>query len=267
MALCSISVGDDSRFLRPQVEREGEIDHRRRVALALLGFNGRCLRRAALALITTKNEFIVAALERGQRELAARLAPDESLPAVKRLDASLDAFLDYVEAHPAAFAAIFRGGSEDPEITKTLDAGRNEQLATLMKAIREWDEAPVSTEATPELEAAVQGWIFFCEGAVLRWLEHGEFPVMETHQDRVAAPTSLKHCMGQDRVTAKLSPQHPLADPACLGGLPNVKQAERIQNTDPGQGTDGRFGARQRSGREAMSHLFQPDPVGLISEE
>lgn len=103
----------------------------------------------------TKNEFIVAALERGQRELAARLVPDESLPPIKRLDASLDAFLDYVEAHPAAFAAIFRGGSEDPEITKALDAGRNEQLATLMAAIGEWEEAPVSTEATPELEAAV----------------------------------------------------------------------------------------------------------------
>jgi AcrR family transcriptional regulator len=119
----------------------------------------------------TKNEFIVAALERGQRELAARLVPDESLPPIQRLDASLDAFLDYVEAHPAAFAAIFRGGSEDPEITKALDAGRNEQLATLMAAIGEWDEAPVSTEATPELEAAVQGWLFFVEGTTLFWME------------------------------------------------------------------------------------------------
>lgn len=121
----------------------------------------------------TKNEFIVAALERGQRELAARLAPDPSLPPVERLDASLDAFLDYVEAHPAAFAAIFRGGSEDPEITRALDAGRDEQLATLMAAIGEWEEAPVSTEPSLELEAAVQGWLFFVEGAVLHWMENG----------------------------------------------------------------------------------------------
>lgn len=120
----------------------------------------------------TKNEFIVAALERGQAELAARLAPDDSLPPIKRLDASLDAFLDYVEEHPAAFAAIFRGGSEDEKITKALDAGRNEQLSTLMNAISEWDEAPVSTEATPELEAAVQGWLFFVEGCVLHWMEN-----------------------------------------------------------------------------------------------
>src|SRR3954447_26586434 len=49
----------------------------------------------------TKNAFIVAALEGGQPERGARLAPDESLPPIKRLDASLDAFLDYVEEHPA----------------------------------------------------------------------------------------------------------------------------------------------------------------------
>ena len=119
----------------------------------------------------TKTEFLVAALERGQDELAAHLAPDDSLPPIKRLDASLDAFLDYVEEHPAAFAAIFRGGSEDPTITAALDAGRNEQLSTLMNAISEWEEAPVSVERTPELETAVQGWLFFVEGAVLHWME------------------------------------------------------------------------------------------------
>lgn len=119
----------------------------------------------------TKTEFIVAALERGQRELAARLAPDESLPPVKRLDASLDAFLDYVEEHPAAFASIFRGESEDPAVTAALEAGRAEQLATLMAGIGAWEGAPVSVEQTPELEAAVQGWIFFVQGAVLRWME------------------------------------------------------------------------------------------------
>src|SRR3954469_18976227 len=49
----------------------------------------------------TKNDFVVAALQRGQAGPAARLAPDDSLPPIKRLDASLDAFLDYVEENPA----------------------------------------------------------------------------------------------------------------------------------------------------------------------
>lgn len=119
----------------------------------------------------TKGDFIVAALERGQQELAERLTPDPSLPPVQRLDASLDAFLDYVEEHPAAFASIFRGESEDPAVTVAVEAGRAAQMDTLMTSIGEWGEAPVSVERTPELEAAVQGWLFFVEGAVLHWME------------------------------------------------------------------------------------------------
>jgi hypothetical protein len=30
----------------------------------------------------------------------------------------------------------------------------------------------VSTEPSPALETAAQGWLFFVEGAVLRWLKH-----------------------------------------------------------------------------------------------
>jgi AcrR family transcriptional regulator len=121
----------------------------------------------------TKGEFIVAAIERGQEQLAARFAPDESLSPIERLDASLDAYLDYVDQYPAAFAAIFRSGSEDPMIAAALEAGRAQQLATLLDGIGDWKEAPVSVERTPELEAAAQGWLFFVEGAVLHWMEHG----------------------------------------------------------------------------------------------
>ena len=136
----------------------------------------------------TKSDFIVAALERGQRELAERLAPDPSLPPVKRLDATLDAFLDYVEEHPAAFASIFRGESEDPAVTVAVEAGRATQLAILMTSIGEWDEAPVSVERTPELEAAVQGWLFFVEGAVLHWMEAAD---LDRDRLRVLLRTAL----------------------------------------------------------------------------
>ena len=121
----------------------------------------------------TKGEFLVAAIERGQEELAGRFAAAESLPPVERLDAGLDAFLDYVEQYPAAFAAIFRGESEDPAITAALAAGRQQQLGVLLEGIGEWEQGPVSVERTPELEAAAQGWLFFVEGAVLHWMEHG----------------------------------------------------------------------------------------------
>lgn len=119
----------------------------------------------------TKKDFIVAAIERGQRQLTEVLRPDPSLDAEAQLDASLDGFLDYVEEHATAYAAIFRGGSGDPEIGAVLEAGHQIQMKTLMKSLGSWEHSPVSTEPTPQLESAIQGWLFFVEGAVLRWLD------------------------------------------------------------------------------------------------
>jgi AcrR family transcriptional regulator len=121
----------------------------------------------------TKKDFILAAIERGQREVAERLRPDPSLEPEAQLDASLDGFLDYVEENASAFRAIFRGVDGDPEIMAALEAGRGEQMKTLMDALAGWEDSPVSTDPSPALETAVQGWLFFVDGAVLRWLEHG----------------------------------------------------------------------------------------------
>jgi hypothetical protein len=41
----------------------------------------------------------------------------------------------------------------------------------LLGSVGGWKESPVSPEPSPQLETAVQGWLFFVEGAVLRWLE------------------------------------------------------------------------------------------------
>ena len=121
----------------------------------------------------TKKDFLVAALERGQEELAALTAPDPSLPPAEQLAASLDRFLDFVEEHEAAYTAIFRSrGGGDPEIQAALEAGRQQRMDAVIESLGAWEPAPASVERTPTLETAVQGWFFFIEGAVLRWLEH-----------------------------------------------------------------------------------------------
>ena len=42
----------------------------------------------------------------------------------------------------------------------------------MIDSLRAWEGAPAIVERSAALETAVQGWFFFCEGAVLRWLEH-----------------------------------------------------------------------------------------------
>jgi AcrR family transcriptional regulator len=120
----------------------------------------------------TKNDFVVAALRRGEDELEELTAPDPDLPPAEQLDVALGRFLDFVEEHAAAYMAIFRSrGGGDPEIEATLDENRERRLRALIDALARWEASPVRVEPTPLLETALQGWIFFVEGAVLRWLE------------------------------------------------------------------------------------------------
>jgi AcrR family transcriptional regulator len=120
----------------------------------------------------TKKDFVLAALERGQRELAELTAPDQSLPAAEQLGASLDRFLDFVEQHAAAYTAIWRSrGGGDTDIQAALENGRQQRMDAVIEALGAWEAAPVDATRTPALETAVQGWFFFLEGAVLRWLE------------------------------------------------------------------------------------------------
>ena len=120
----------------------------------------------------TKKDFLIAAIERGQDNLAALTAPDPGLPPTEQLAASLDRFLDFVEEHEAAYAAIFRSrGGGDAEIQAALEVGRRQRMDGVLSTLAGWEDPPASVERTPALETAVQGWFFFIEGAVLRWLE------------------------------------------------------------------------------------------------
>jgi AcrR family transcriptional regulator len=123
----------------------------------------------------TKKDFVLAALRRGERELGELTAPDPNLPPAEQLDAALDRFLDFVEQHAAAYMAIFRSrGGGDAEIEATLEQNRQLRLNALVDSLTRWEAAPVEVERTPLLETALQGWVFFVEGTVLRWLERGD---------------------------------------------------------------------------------------------
>ncbi|HEU4707533.1 MAG TPA: TetR/AcrR family transcriptional regulator [Solirubrobacterales bacterium] len=120
----------------------------------------------------TKKDFVIAALRRGEQELGELTAPDPGLPSTEQLDAALDRFLGFVEEHAVAYMAIFRSrGGGDPEIEATLEQNRQLRLNALIDSLAHWEAAPAEIKRTPLLETALQGWIFFVEGAVLRWLE------------------------------------------------------------------------------------------------
>jgi AcrR family transcriptional regulator len=131
----------------------------------------------------TKKDFILASLERGQERLAGLLTPVPNLPADVQIRAGLERFLVFVEEHEAAYSAIFRSrGGGDREIQAALDQGREERLKAVVDSMVGWDGAGEPLRRTPQLETAMQGWFFFVEGAVLRWLERRDLEREELRQ-------------------------------------------------------------------------------------
>ncbi len=121
----------------------------------------------------TKKDFVVAVLRKAVDQVTALTAPDPSLSPVEQIDAGLEAFLDYVEHHASAYATLFltRGGG-DPEIRAVLDEGRDRRVEVLLDGVAgQLLVVGADGRDSPVLRSAVQGWIFFVEGVLLRWLD------------------------------------------------------------------------------------------------
>jgi AcrR family transcriptional regulator len=120
----------------------------------------------------TKKDFVVAVLREEVERVTALTAPDPELPPLEQIDAALDAFLDYVEHHASAYATIFRTrGGGDPEIRAVLEEGRERRVQVVLDGVAGQLLAADAGRDYPVLRSAVQGWIFFLEGALLRWLD------------------------------------------------------------------------------------------------
>ena len=112
----------------------------------------------------SKQAYFTATLEQKAAELASRVAPDPALGPAEQLAASLDAFLGWVEENGDAYAKLVRGAGAVPEVREVLEAVRAATAAQIL--------AGLPDPETPARRAAVRGWLWFMDGAILDWLEH-----------------------------------------------------------------------------------------------
>ena len=123
----------------------------------------------------TKREFVVAAVANSVDELTTLLTFDPALTPEQQADASIDAFLGYVEERSAGFTTIFRTrGGGDPELARIIADGRARRREFIIEGLGRLAGQPLGRLRTPVFEAAVEGWMFFAEGVMLRWLERGD---------------------------------------------------------------------------------------------
>jgi AcrR family transcriptional regulator len=150
----------------------------------------------------TKSDFVVAVLRQSREELEGRMAPDFSVPmsAAERLDASLDAFLAYAAEHATGYLAISRArGGEDEAIRAVLLDGRRRRVDAMVQFAAALSGGPREEVESPALEAAIEGWLWFCEGVVTRWLADSELSRAEVrHLLRQSLLAALESVAGVD---------------------------------------------------------------------
>ena len=118
-----------------------------------------------------KRDFFAAIVRHGVDDTFERTAPDESLPPEQRLPASIERFLDWVEANEDAFRAVHRGRhSVDVEIQAVVQDGREHQIGRIAEIISPGE--PVS----PVVRMAIEGWINFLDNSILSWLDERSIP-------------------------------------------------------------------------------------------
>jgi AcrR family transcriptional regulator len=114
----------------------------------------------------SKQAYFTATLEQKAAELAARIAPDPALAPAERLARSLDAFLAWVEENGDAYGKLVQGAGAVPDVREVMEGVRAATAEQILGGL----DGP----RTPQRRAAVRAWLWFMDGAILDWLEHGD---------------------------------------------------------------------------------------------
>ena len=113
----------------------------------------------------SKQAYFQATLEQAAAELAETVQPNPDLPPVEQLADSLDAYLQWVERNADAYAKLIASVGAVPEVRELVERVRNETADRILQGI-----SPAG--AKPPLRAAVRGWLWFMDGAIMDWIEH-----------------------------------------------------------------------------------------------
>lgn len=114
----------------------------------------------------TKRDLYVAALGQAAQQLLDETTTDRRGTPEERVRRGLATYLDFVERHGQAYAALMRGGiGSDPEVASLLEQTRR------TFATRVLEDVPQEA-ASPLLRAALRGWIGFVEATSLDWAQH-----------------------------------------------------------------------------------------------
>jgi AcrR family transcriptional regulator len=115
----------------------------------------------------SKQAFFEETLSVWAEELRRRTAPDPDLPPIEQLQASLEAFLAMVEENAVAYRNLMDSATGVTEIRNLVDQVRRQTAQRILEGLYA-DKVP------PKARIAVNGWLWFMDGACLNWIEQGD---------------------------------------------------------------------------------------------
>jgi AcrR family transcriptional regulator len=130
----------------------------------------------------TKTDFFVAVLARSQAEMDQAVVRDPDLTALEQFDRNLDGFLRFVDAHAEGYLAVVNARGREPRVQELVEERRQRRVDELVALAAVLDDVPREAARTPLLVAAIEGWIGFTEGVIVRWLRDREMSKEEVHE-------------------------------------------------------------------------------------
>jgi AcrR family transcriptional regulator len=123
-----------------------------------------------------KDAFVVAVLEQASEELRQALRGNPQLPGRERIEAAIDAFIAYAEAHAAGFRAVLTGDVANRNVAALIERTRERDLDAFVAAVAAITPDPQTARGSKVLRAALHAHMHFMEGAIVRWLARREIP-------------------------------------------------------------------------------------------
>jgi AcrR family transcriptional regulator len=130
----------------------------------------------------TKTDFFVAVLARSQAEMDETAVRDPELTALEQFDRNLDGFLGFVDAHAEGYLAVVNARGREPRVQELVEERRQRRVDELVTLAAVLEGIPRDAARTPLLVAAIEGWIGFTEGVIVRWLRDRELSKDEVHE-------------------------------------------------------------------------------------
>jgi AcrR family transcriptional regulator len=121
-----------------------------------------------------KDAFVVAVVEQASDELRQALRGDPQLSGPERIEAAIDLFIAYAEAHAAGFRAVLTGAVANRNVAAVVERTRERDLDAFVSAVAATTADPAGARRSKVLRAALHAHMHFMEGAIVRWLARRE---------------------------------------------------------------------------------------------